>query len=61
MAAITRPSRQQVFAATAAAVSPPSEWPATAIFAGSIKPASTPVGRELIASSLVITREMSAG
>jgi hypothetical protein len=39
MAALTRWSRQQLPAATAATVSPPSEWPATATRTGLIRPA----------------------
>src|SRR5215472_8091870 len=43
MAAVTARSRQQVLATSAATVSPPSDWPATAILPGSIRPAGVVV------------------
>ena len=61
IAARTARSRQQLPAARAATVSPPSECPATAILAGSTSPVRDPCGRFPAATSQLITKAMSDG
>ncbi len=59
--ALSRRSVQQVLAARAATVLPPSDWPAAPTSCGSSRPENRSPGRALSASSLVRTYDMSCG